>query len=338
MALRKVFTYLGAIFLMSHIICINVFAVEPDLAVNFYAGHSNPYWQTNNNETYHNTAMSVGPSENYAIINKIKFRSSSNTAIGFPVGTYLSVVGTFNSPGLLIDSSGANSYTNQSIGYFGISTETNNCTPVNFDYNQQDYVSNGGYIYKYNFEYICRLTDSGTPTIGFFIRTAVGTPAGAVTLSINRINIYKAVDSVSQTDIINAISRIEDAIDGLADKFDDVVDAINEAQENESAATEDAVADSQEAGNTSSSDAQTGTASLISTIGSAVSAITSASPTNCLLNGDMGNFDMGQIDLCANPVPAFVQIIGSLILILVTVPLCIVLFNRFIGLFRSFQG
>lgn len=109
-------------------------------------------------------------------------------------------------------------------------------------------------------------------------------------------------------------------------------------QQNEINATNESVQESQSEGASSQSDAQTGTASLISTIGSAVSAITTASPTNCLLNGNMGNFDMGQIDLCANPVPTFVQIIGSLILILITVPLCIVMFNRFIGLFRSFQG
>lgn len=109
-------------------------------------------------------------------------------------------------------------------------------------------------------------------------------------------------------------------------------------QQNEINATNDSVEQSETEGASSQSDAQTGTASLISTIGSAVSAITSASPTNCVINGNMGNFDMGQIDLCSNPVPAFVQIISSLILILITVPLCIVMFNRFIGLFRSFQG
>lgn len=101
--------------------------------------------------------------------------------------------------------------------------------------------------------------------------------------------------------------------------------------------TQEAADASETAGGSSSSDAQQGTSSLLSTIGSAVSVISSASPTNCLLNGNMGNLDVGQIDLCANPVPTFIQIIGSIILILLVVPLCITLFNRFIGLFRSFQ-
>lgn len=102
--------------------------------------------------------------------------------------------------------------------------------------------------------------------------------------------------------------------------------------------TQEAADASADAGDSSSSDAEQGTASLISAIGSAVSVISSASPTNCKINGNMGNLDVGQIDLCANPVPTFIQAIGSLILILITVPLCITLFNRFIALFRSFQG
>lgn len=120
--------------------------------------------------------------------------------------------------------------------------------------------------------------------------------------------------------------------------YEGITSSQSQDQKNEINETNNAVEDSQNAGNSSTSDAQQGTASLISTIGSAVTAISSASPTNCLINGNMGNFDMGQIDLCSNPVPPFVQIISSLILILITVPLCIVMFNRFIGLFRSFQG
>ena len=51
----------------------------------------------------------------------------------------------------------------------------------------------------------------------------------------------------------------------------------------------------------------------------------------------MGNFDMGSIDLCANPVPTFMQVIGSIIAALVVLPLVIVLFNRFIAIIGSFQ-
>lgn len=102
--------------------------------------------------------------------------------------------------------------------------------------------------------------------------------------------------------------------------------------------TQEAVDDSEAAGGTSSQDAQTGTTGLLNAITGAVSVISSATPTNCKINGNMGNLDMGQLDLCANPAPAFIQTIGSLILILMCVPLAISLFNRFIAIFRSFQS
>lgn len=112
----------------------------------------------------------------------------------------------------------------------------------------------------------------------------------------------------------------------------------NDINKEQADATQNAADASETAGGSSASSSQQGTSSLLSAIGSAVSVISSASPTNCKLDADMGNFDMGEIDLCANPVPTFIQIIGSIILILMAVPLCITLFNRFIGLFRSFQS
>lgn len=91
------------------------------------------------------------------------------------------------------------------------------------------------------------------------------------------------------------------------------------------------------AANSSSQGAENATSSLLSVIGQFVGAVTTASPSNCRINADMGNFDMGTIDLCANPVPTFIQIISSLILIAICVPFAIIMFNRFINLFRSFQ-
>ena len=102
-------------------------------------------------------------------------------------------------------------------------------------------------------------------------------------------------------------------------------------------AAEDAAADSQTSGSSSQNDATSATSSLISVITSGIGAITSASASNCVINADMGNFDMGSIDLCANPVPTFMQVIGSIIAALVVLPLVIVLFNRFIAIIGSFQ-
>lgn len=109
---------------------------------------------------------------------------------------------------------------------------------------------------------------------------------------------------------------------------------INKEQEE---ATQNAADNSETSGSSSGSDSQQATSSLISIITSGIGAITSASATNCVIDGDMGNFDMGSVDLCANPVPAFMQVIGSIIAALVVLPLVIVLFNRFISIIGSFQ-
>lgn len=122
------------------------------------------------------------------------------------------------------------------------------------------------------------------------------------------------------------------------DDSSSVIDAINNQTQEEVDATQDAADASQSAGSSSTASAETATSSLISVIGGFVSAVTSAQPTNCRINANLNHINMGELDLCANPVPSYIQIIGSIILICAAIPLAIVLFNRFIGLFRSFQN
>lgn len=136
--------------------------------------------------------------------------------------------------------------------------------------------------------------------------------------------------------VSNNTQGIIDAINNnSAPSADDIADAINDGEQE---ATQDAADEAQDAADDSSSDASTATSSLISVIGGFVNVLTSAQPTNCKINANLNHIDMGQLDLCANPVPSYIQIIGSIILICAAIPLAIVLFNRFIGLFRSFQG
>ena len=117
------------------------------------------------------------------------------------------------------------------------------------------------------------------------------------------------------------------------DYQDQAAESLKEAKQE----TQNAADQSKNAGNDSTSQAQAGTSSLLSVIGAGIGAITTASPSNCKINGNMGNMNIGNIDLCANPVPTFVAVIGSIIAILVVLPLVILLFNRFIGIVRSFQ-
>ena len=155
---------------------------------------------------------------------------------------------------------------------------------------------------------------------------------------ITAINNKLTTTNSTLNNINNNSVTIRDTVNGISTKLDDMAqdtaDAINDAQAD---ATQDAADDSSTAGSSSSSDATSATSSLLSVIGAGIGAITTAQPTNCRINGDMGNLDVGTIDLCGNPVPTFISVIGSIIAVLVVLPLVIVLFNRFISIIRSFQ-
>lgn len=69
-----------------------------------------------------------------------------------------------------------------------------------------------------------------------------------------------------------------------------------------------------------------------------VSAITSASPSSCNINADIGDLKLGNVDLCELSPPASVQIISSILLIGFCVPLSIATARKMINLYRSFQN
>lgn len=322
MALRRVLTYLGAVFLMSHIIFSNnVGAISTNLSFDDIIVKGSSLTPTiecsiNGSSAIVQYSWCYSSSSGSNLLNNIHttayFDVEKNDYIEFDL--VIRSLDTFSASG----------------GYF--LEDVNNFAPSGFRLvDRQQIIDttlysnifsvtngtgenlvNGNYLfhaYRYVFRYV---GDGSSVQLGLnqqsasrgFVRYS-----GQLYFRLANVVVYEGITSSQSQD-----------------------------QKNEINATNDSVQQSETEGASSQSDAQTGTASLISTIGSAVSAITSASPTNCLINGNMGNFDMGQIDLCSNPVPAFVQIISSLILILITVPLCIVMFNRFIGLFRSFQG
>lgn len=151
--------------------------------------------------------------------------------------------------------------------------------------------------------------------------------------SVNRLSVQISPVSWYYNDpYMESLQSISSKLNNQAQ---DTADAVNNGQQE---ATQDAADNASDAGSSSSASAEGATSSLISVIGGFVGVLTSASPSNCLINANMNHIDMGQLDLCENPVPSYIQIIGSIILICAAIPLAIVLFNRFIGLFRSFQG
>ena len=95
--------------------------------------------------------------------------------------------------------------------------------------------------------------------------------------------------------------------------------------------------DNQSASDITGTDNQN-TTNLIGVFSSFVTALGNASSTNCNFSGDFGNLDIGQLNFCRDEPPTIVQVIGSLVLIAVFVPLAYFLVNRIISEIRSFTN
>lgn len=193
-------------------------------------------------------------------------------------------------------------------GIIGSNAGYVNCTTIDFKFGAvQEYEQNTESWYRADFQLTCKIVSyaiNNNLTINFRLRPDIfPTSDGRLFISFN-----------------NAVLATPSS---------------NTQKEEE--ATQDAANNSATSGSNSASNSQTATSSLLSVITSGIGAITSASPTNCKINGNMGNLNVGNIDLCANPVPTFMTLIGSIIAVLVVLPLVILLFNRFISIIRSFQ-
>lgn len=99
----------------------------------------------------------------------------------------------------------------------------------------------------------------------------------------------------------------------------------------------DAQSDASTGSSSSGQQAQNRGSTLLQAFTSFVNAITSASPSNCVINADIGDFEMGNVDLCSLSPPPAVQTISSILLIGFCVPLSLSTARKMISLYRSFQ-
>lgn len=198
----------------------------------------------------------------------------------------------------------------------------------------------GGVVYVYLWVYgSFRDSDLLLTSVdgGFTWYLYTGSSGTAESLKILDTQVFRLKNG--STDYSSALNTINNNINNINNNLNNVKDAIDNQHQEETDATQDAADEAGDSGDQSAADAENATAGLISVIGGFVNAITSASPSDCKINGKINNsFNMGELDLCSMPVPPFVQIISSLILIAICIPFAIIMFNRFIGLFRSFQG
>lgn len=95
--------------------------------------------------------------------------------------------------------------------------------------------------------------------------------------------------------------------------------------------------DAQTGANSSQQSATSTGTTLLGAFSAFVNALVNASPSNCNIDMDMGNLDLGIIDFCTLSLPQPFPTIASIFLILFCVPLSIATARKVISLFRSFQ-
>lgn len=228
--------------------------------------------------------------------------------------------------------------TSTHAGVNGIESLSSNWALMSYEYQQLN--SNTGVIHLF----VKSLTNNNSQHIlisghqNFFYVLQPGDRVAGANVGIYAIN-NTVADYSSIVNAIQSQPNYTQNLNNINNGINNINNSINNINDEEQDATQDAADTAADSGDQSAADAENATAGLISVIGGFVNAITSATPTNCKINGKINNsFNMGELDLCAMPVPSFVQIISSLILIAICIPFAIVMFNRFIGLFRSFQG
>lgn len=79
------------------------------------------------------------------------------------------------------------------------------------------------------------------------------------------------------------------------------------------------------------------TESLLASATGFATVLTNVNPSNCLINGNMGHFNIGQVDMCSDNPPSFIQIIGSLVMVIILVGLTYSLVNQILNLVKEMR-
>lgn len=146
---------------------------------------------------------------------------------------------------------------------------------------------------------------------------------------------FKENFSVSISQLLDAIKQNTSDAYGAVKDMDDRQKAEREQDRQDVEDAQDSASDN---GQDSANDASEAGTSLLEAFIGFVGAITSASPSNCKIDGDIGRIDLGELYFCAMPAPSWINIVGTLILVSLIVPLSLHLANTMINLFRSFTG
>lgn len=147
------------------------------------------------------------------------------------------------------------------------------------------------------------------------------------------------VDRIGQS-ILDALSDLESStnVTDAIDQTNDLLEQQQEQDQQDRDNLESQQEDAQDGADDSQVAAQSTGTTLLAAFTGFVGTLTSASPSNCVIDMDMGNMDLGNVDFCQMSPPPIFQTIASIMLIAFCVPLSIATATKVIELFRSFQS
>ena len=296
-----------AVFLMSH----NVMAVDLSNSVSFVQGLNMPYWQTSNGESSHTGSYALGNNFDYTSSNYVRIYNTTGGSFTVSPNHFVSITGLVTA----YSATGGNASNNamsQAAGVFGLGATISSgqdCHAVDLSYDSQVSYTSSGYQYRYSFEYICKVTNSGAtnPVTNLWYRSN-NTGLGGTTrvdMSLQRITVWESAEGFDDSDIITAINRVNSALNNLNSNIIDTNDKLDEILSNQDTVS-DFINEQQDSidniNNQSPSDIgssdNTGTTNLINSLGGFITTIANAPATNCIINGDLGHVDLGGINLC----------------------------------------
>lgn len=265
--------------------------------------------------TFSTSSLNISDYQKFELSFTVYFQNYWPASGGVNNGNYASL---FGNPYLSTDES-------TGVVLTSVSTDSTSDFGVKWDStSQQLFPSDHYYSINYRIKgyLLSNFTSSNIITLAGLViydsRSSGASPNDFI-FTIPTLNLYDDAPTPESQAIENQTEQQQQYHDETQQTFDDAQD------------TADTDSDS------SSQQATSSGTTLLAGFTSFVSALTGATASNCVINADLGNMDLGSIDLCQlSPPPAF-QAISSIMVIGFTVPLSIALAKKMISLFRSFQ-
>lgn len=309
MAIKRllyIFIPVLSVFLMSH----NVNAITLSSDVDLVQTINQPYYRkldSNNNWTgWTNTSTAMD--NNSATIKRIQFRSSSNSALSnvkkddYVVFTGWMSINQSALGGELVDIG----------GYYTLGSEAGNCDIILLDHNQQQFVSGETPFIRYGLSITCRMiNDANMIDANIYFRSnTFGISGAQMFFNFNSFAVYR-----------------------LSNSQKDIADAINEQNEKQNQSVDNI--DNQQTDDIDSGD-NTNMVNFIGQISNLFTQIGDIpAASQCVINGDFGNLDIGNINLCTgkDKMPFVVNFFSIIFVSLVSMGLAFYLVNRVLSLY-----